>query len=959
MIASLLALTLLFTLGDTVSALEVSEEAGPAGDVTEGERLFALHVQPLFREKCFGCHSDDADELEGGFSLQTRDAMLDGGDAYQDAVVELGESESSYLIAMIARDETGFEMPPKEADRLTDTQVDMIRRWIDAGAPWPDARRVSQIYADQAEGVTMPSSGGLSAQWTSRKYKPEDVWSFQPIRDDFPRLRQAGFEDESNTAWSVTVSARSPIDAFIDAANEELQLQAAPKADRRALIRRATFDLLGLPPTPEQVQEFVDDPDDDASAFATLVDRLLESEHYGEKWARHWLDVARYSDSSGFANDWERPNAWRYRDYVVRAFNDDKPYDEFTREQLAGDEIADLLRKNNELTPEKEAELLVATGFLRMGPWEHTAMSVAKVTRQQFLDDVTDSVGQVFLAQPLQCCRCHDHKFDPIPTRDYYSVQAVFATTQFADRDTEWLERENRSLMKSDFAYHERKRLKNQRVLQKMQTQMKAREAAWFQEHGLDFQSVKDAKAAGVDESDLPKDPLGTPEEFGIERIANKWRARFQWELDRYKPIAYSVYNGKYRSPGSVKSRFEMPANPMGKGVISKTHILTGGDPFADGDPVEPGVLSAMAGVLGSGDDETAGTGGVRIPSSVQGRRLALANWIVGDDNTLASRVMANRIWSHHFGRGIAGNPNNFGATGKKPTHPELLDWLAVQFRAGGWSVKNLHRLIMNTEAYQRSGVHPDQTQLDKKDPDRKSYAVHVPRRMAAEEIRDSMLFVSGELNPALGGIPIRPDMNLEAALQPRFIMGSFAPSYVSHPKPGQRNRRSIYVHQLRGHRLPFMETFNQPGSEISCELRDQSNVTPQVFTLFNSEESYDRAISLARRVIESKDVMSRLFQLVYQREPTPQEAEWALAHWEKMTERHRVISHPRQVRPVEVVREAFDENTGKPFQFVERLFAHEDYQPDWLPEQMDARTFGLADVCLAMLNSNEFVYID
>jgi mono/diheme cytochrome c family protein len=925
-----------------------------AAEPSEGEKLFAIQVRPILREKCFGCHSDQADELEGGFDLSSRAKMLSGGDAYGDTVVVPGDAESSSLLAMVARDEVGFEMPPKEADRLTQEEVWAIRDWIRAGAPWPDDTRVAEIYARFAEGVTVTTSGGSSEQWTERKYQSENLWAFQPIRSD--------------VSIDLTDSRRHPIDQLIQRELDQHRIEPAPAADRVTLIRRATFDLLGLPPTPAEVQAFVDDSRSDREAFAALVERLLESPHYGEQWARHWLDVVRYADSSGFANDWERPNAWRYRDYVIRAFNDDKPFDLFTIEQIAGDEIHDLMinpetprervldihRRADEMHPD---ELLVAAGFLRMGPWEHTGMSVAKVTRQQFLDDITDSVGQVFLAQPLQCCRCHDHKFDPIPTRDYYSIQSVFATTQFAERDTDWLPEENLSGMESDERYHRMRHEANEAMMRELDDLQREYEAKWFAERNLPYKSKAEAKRAGVDAESLPLKSLQSPSDFGRERIGRKWSSRFSWEFDRYKPFAFSVYNGKTPPARMQTSRFVMPKDPMGEGTLEQTVILPGGDPFAKGEPVRPAVLSAVPGGLE-----------FEIPESPGGRRTALAQWIVDPSNTLTARVLANRIWTYHFGRGIAGTPNNFGATGKKPTHPELLDWLAGELVRSGWSIKSLHRNIMNSDAYRRSTTHPEMGKLREVDPNLSLYAVFLPRRLEAEEIRDSMLLVSGELNAALGGIPIRPDMNLEAAMQPRMIMGTFAPAYVPHPLPQDRNRRSIYAHRIRGHRLPFMETFNEPGSEKSCELRDQSNITPQVFTLLNGEETNDRALALAHRVMvaehdrgESLDrsrVIHQLFQVMFSRPASETELRMALDHWKEMSRRQAEIDPPRRQWPTEVTREAVDENTGEPFTFTERLFVYDDYVPDLQPHQVDAVTRGLADVCLALLNANEFIYV-
>ncbi len=917
----------------------------------EGERMFALKVQPILREKCFGCHGNAAEEFKGGFNLTNRETMLAGGDQYGDTVVVPGTADSSAILAMVAREEDGYAMPPKEADRLSQSQVWAIRDWINAGAPWPDETQIAEINAQFADRATVKTSGGLSDQWTRRHYKSQDLWAFQPLQQEFP--------------VDLSETRANPVDLFINHRLQQRKIEAAPLADRVTLIRRACFDLLGLPPTPSEVIEFVNDRRGDQEAFATVVDRLLDSEHYGQQWARHWLDVVRYADSSGFANDWERPNAWRYRDYVIRAFNTDKPFDQFSVEQIAGDEIYRALTsadaRRDQLASVHPAafkvppsELLIAVGFLRMGPWEHTGMSVARLTRQLFLDDITDSVGQVFLAQALQCCRCHDHKFDPIPTRDYYSIQAVFATTQFADVDAPWLDNENLDGMDDDKKYHLLRQQANEAMLKDLERRQRKYEQEWFKQRGLPYQSIAQAKRAGADV--LPEKSGQTAQEFGKQRIGRKWRTRFAWELDRYQPIALSVYSGKTPPAKNITGRIVVPKDPLAAGQLETTAILNGGDPFSPGEAVNPGVLSAAAGAEQ-----------FKIPTDIEGRRTALARWIVSPENPLTARVMVNRVWASHFGRGIAGNPNNFGASGMKPTHPALLDWLAVEFLRSGWSVKQLHRVIMNSAAYRRSTAHPDADSLATADPDGSSYATFRPRRLAAEEIRDAMLFVSGELNPAVGGIPVRPDMNLEAALQPRMIMGTFAPSYVPNPLPKDRNRRSIFTHKIRGQRLPFMETFNQPGSEKSCELRDQSNITPQVFALLNGQETNDRALALAARVIGEVnqagatgdgEVIDRLFQLTFSRSPNVAERSDAIGHWRRMT-KIQATRNPQPHRfPTEVVREAIDENTGQPFTFTENLFAYQDYQPDLQAHQVDAKTRGLADVCLTLLNSNEFIYV-
>ena len=493
-------------------------------------------------------------------------------------------------------------------------------------------------------------------------------------------------------------------------------------------------------------------------------------------------------------------------------------------------------------------------------------------------------------------------------------MQAVFANTQFAEVNAAFQPGENRDGFEVHKKYHQLRNDENKRML-----------------------------------GGLPKERV-TPNDFGRERLGRKWSTLFSWGLDRYRPIAFTVYNGKTRFQKKVATRQQKLASDLGaKTPPEKTAILTGGDLFSPADPVEPGALS----VVGLKTD---------IPREVNGRRIALAKWITHKDNPLTARVMVNRVWQYHFGRGLVGNPNNFGATGKKPTHPELLDWLASEFMAKGWSVKQLHRLIMTSDTYRRVSTYPTPERLAKLDSEGNSYAVFRPRRLVAEELRDAMLSVTGELNRKPGGIPARPDMNLEAALQPRMIMGTFAPSYVPDTKPAQRNRRSVYALKLRGQRDPFMTTFNQPGPDKSCELRDSSNVTPQVFTLFNSEESADRALAFAARVLkETKgdgEAVSRAFRLAFGRVPNKAEAGDALQLWKETTEEQAKRNPKPRTYPTEVVRSANEENTGQTFTFVEKLFEYQDYQPDLQPHQVDARTRGFADLCLSLLNANEFLYV-
>jgi hypothetical protein len=394
----------------------------------------------------------------------------------------------------------------------------------------------------------------------------------------------------------------------------------------------------------------------------------------------------------------------------------------------------------------------------------------------------------------------------------------------------------------------------------------------------------------------------------------------------------------------------------MKTGELEETSILPGGDPFSPTFPVVPRVLSA-ANTLAQIPAHDA-----QIPTTIVGRRRALAEWIASERNPLTSRVMVNRIWQWHFNQALAGNPNNFGTTGKKPSHPELLDWLAWTFVREGWSVKTMHRLIMSSEAYRRASLHSEPKDLALKDAEGISYAVFAPRRLEAEELRDAMLSVSGELNATLGGIPNRPEMNLEAAMQPRMVMGTFAEAWQPSPLPQQRHRRSLYALRLRGHRDPFLEVFNAPASNLSCEARDASNVTPQVFALFNSEISFDRAIAMALRVLKEErsreGTITRLFQLAYGRVPSSEETVDCLAHWQKMTTRHQKMTFAPTVYPKEVVRQAVEENTGERFTFTEPLEMYADFVPDVKASDVGPKVRGLAEVCLVLLNSNEFAYV-
>lgn len=879
-----------------------------AEEVTEGEKLFALKVKPLLAEKCNACHGDEPDKIKGDFDMRTRESILKGGDYFAEDVMIPGKGEESFLYLTTTRTEKDFEMPPKEADHLTEEQQWWIRNWINDGAPWPNDERVAMIQNHYAEGVQVATTKALSDDWQNRRYEEDKLWAYHPLNViDVPE-------------------GENPVDWFIGQKLEAANLEGAPDADAKELIRRMSFNLTGLPPAPNRVKSFdkayAKDP---GAAVQALAEELMSKPHYGEQFARHWLDVARYADSSGFANDYTRPNAWRYRDYVIRSFNDDKPYNDFVREQIAGDEI----------NP-KDSELLIATGFLRMGPWEHTGMSVFKETRQMWLDDVTDSVGQAFLAHAMQCAKCHDHKFDPVPTRDYYKMMAVFSTTQFAERDAAFLPAENKKGFQASTEWVNAKIGGYQKQQKKLQEKIKARKR----------QETGDAKVGdnGLDPGD----------EASQARI-NKNISRHKWELDRTRPIAFAVYTGNTVPVKGVQKRVLLPQNPWAKGAMEQDAILAGGSAYSPTDPVTPGALSA-AESLGEMDAH-------EFPGDKGKRRLALADWIVDEKNPLTARVMVNRVWSWHFGRGLAENPNNFGGTGALPTHPELLDYLAQWFMENDWSVKKLNELIASSEVYRRSSRHPDASLVRESDPKGELYATLMPRRLTAEELRDAMLWSSGELSPQVGGIPSRPDVNLEVAMQPRQIMGGTASVYEPDSKATQRNRRTLYAEKVRGLRDPFLETFNQPGPDNSCETRETSTVTPQALTLFNAEEVQDRSIALAARLIEESDsneaAITRAFQLTLSREPSESELSACLKHWQAASGVESGKTYEPREYVTWVKRTVMAEKTGEPYDFIEFMPAYRTYEPDLQMADIDAETRGLSQVCLVLFNLNEFAYLD
>ncbi|MGH9661348.1 MAG: DUF1549 and DUF1553 domain-containing protein, partial [Bryobacteraceae bacterium] len=660
------------------------------------------------------------------------------------------------------------------------------------------------------------------------------------------------------------------------------KLSLAPAADRITLIRRATLDLTGLLPAPEEVQAFL--ADDSPTAFETVVDRLLASPRYGERWARHWLDLARYADSEGFKSDETRPNIWRYRDYVIDSFNQDKPYDRFVKEQIAGDELYP-----------GDSAALIATGFNRHFPDESNARNIMQ-RRQELLNDITDTVGSTFLAMTYGCARCHDHKFDPILHKDYYRLQAFFANTRIEDAAT--------------LAPGDRRR-------------EHAEKYAVWDASTRDLRAEMDKLAQPVLAKTFQENFEKFPSEIqdAVTTAAEK-RTPFQWQMYyKVRPqLEHSVADAAAKLRGADRKRWtELETElkkfaeikpedlPVAQAMIDNgvdspaTHVLAVGVYDAKQEEVRPGFLSIL-------DPSDARATPLAASS---GRRSALAAWLADPSNPLPARVMVNRIWHYHFGRGIAGSPSDFGVMGERPTHRELLDWLAATFVEDGWSMKKMHRRIMLSRTYQQSsGNRPEAAQAD---PENKLLWRFTPRRLEGETIRDSMLQASGRLNLKMGGPGVFPP--IPASIAPRG-------GWKRDEDPAEADRRSVYVFVRRNTRYPMFEAFDMPDTHESCARRNTTLTAPQALELLNNDVVFEWARSLAGRVsndsgLDATGRIDRAWRLALSRTPTEAERTDATAF--------------------------LDRQTGI---LAERMTREE------------AEKAALVDLCHMLLNSNEFVYM-
>ena len=694
-------------------------------------------ARAILAANCESCHGQ---ARMSDLDMRRPETLLHGGK--RGPAVVPGKSAESLLYRAIAQ--TGeLKMPPGKPP-LAAADVDAIRRWIDAGARWP-------------------------AEITRARNEP-DWWAFRkPRRPELPKVH--------NSSW-----VRTPADAFVLAKLEEKHLKPAPPAGKAVLIRRAYYDLLGLPPSPGEVQTFLADNSPDA--YEKLIERLLASPQYGERWGRHWLDVARYADSTGHESDLYYKNAWRYRDYVIRCFNEDKPYNEFVQEQIAADEI---WPNDNELEglyilPKPKAADLqrrIGTGFYTVGPMDPSSALDGALQRHERLTDMADTTGAAFLGLSLGCARCHDHKFDPISQKDYYRMQAIFAAS------------EPREIPAVDavkvITYW--KSIAKQVDVEQLKAEVKRIDDQVRKRAGR----RKDLSAAYTAEEREARDKL-------LHRIGEEYVA-----LPQPYPTA------------TVLAHSELP---------HEVRIALRGDYHNAGEKVAPGLPAVLA-------------GNMDLP---QPSRKALALWLTQPDHPLTARVMVNRIWQWHFGRGIVATANDFGRQGELPTHPELLDWLATEFVARNWSIKSMHRLMMLSSAYRMSDAYDEaNANVDAEN----RYLWRMNRtRLDAEEVRDAVLACAGTLNAKAGGPPVIPPLAADEV----NALGDTT-QWPATLDSAEALRRSVYMYVKRTFRLPILEMFDEPDTSLSCSRRDVTNVAPQALVLLNNEFVTARAREFAARL--------------------------------------------------------------------------------------------------------------
>jgi mono/diheme cytochrome c family protein len=781
-----------------LAALQSADEAKPATTSPAAIQFFESKVRPVLVEHCYKCHGDA--KHKGGLRLDSHAAMMTGGDT--GPAIEPGNPEKSLLVKAINYGDEHMKMPP--AKKLPKEQIDNITAWVKMGAPWPGA------------GETVKPPRKTEKEITD---KDRAHWAFQPVKRPAPPV--AGVSRAPN-----------PIDAFILARLEAKGLHPNPPASKRELIRRVYYDLTGLPPTPDEVETLVNDKSE--QWYESLVDRLLDSPRYGEKWGRHWLDLVHFAETNSYERDNPKPNAWRYRDYVIRSFNQDKPYDQFIREQLAGDEM----------TPEGAAspspDAVIATGYLRLGIWDDEP-SDRELARYDMLDDIVATTGQVFLGMTLDCARCHDHKIDPILQKDYYRFLSFFQNINHYRNGGPTDEAPIYTDPAGKAAYEAKVK-----ALEERREGLRKAVAAFEDEFRKLYAQVNNGKEIG---------PVETPKMIATDagKLLGKERTA-HYEQQRKELL--SLKNQK------VAGEMALCVTEAGRSA-PETCVLIRGNPHVKGDKVAPAfptVFNLPAPMIPPPSANAKTTG----------RRTVLANWIASKDNPLTARVMVNRIWQYHFGRGIVRSSSNFGTAGDRPTHPELLDWLAAEFAEKKFQMKPMHRLMVTSNAYKMSSRNNPQAAAV--DPANDLLWRYDMRRLTGEEIRDSILSVCGCLNLKMEGPSIYVDI-------PKEVMaGQSAPGYGWGKSPeAEQNRRSIYIHVKRSLLTPILESFDLGDVDRSNPVRFVTTQPGQALGMINGEFVNKEAGLLAARLRKESpnDVAKQVRQglsLVTQRPPTDAE---------------------------------------------------------------------------------------
>lgn len=814
----------------------MAEQSAPAKDKLSAEALefFEKKIRPLLMDRCYECHSAQSKKLKGGLRLDSRDGVLKGGDS--GPALMPGEPEKSLLIKAVRYTDKDLQMPPKQ--RLPPDQIADLETWVKSGAPDPRT----------SDSLTLSRPGERVGQASAQAH-----WAFQPVKPrPVPNVRQKSWVENA-------------VDRFILAKLETNGLTPTAPASRPTLIRRAYFDLIGLPPTAEEVEAFVQDKS--GNAFAKVVERLLGSPHYGERWGRHWMDVARYADTAGDNADYPVPEARFYRDYIIESFNSDKPYDQFLQEQLAGD----LLAKQG--PREQYADRVIATGFIALSRRYATApFELWHLT----VEDTIETVGRAFMGLTLRCARCHDHKYDPVTKEDYYALYGIFASTQYPYAGSEEFSSKNfpRSgfvpllppeevgprLKAHDEKIKERqaeiKRVEQEGPLAKQNAELKHqidKKSKQIQELEAKQQKV-DAPKAELAELQKQRDEANRQLQDKLKALRGDLKKLEKPGLPPNLPCAYAVSEAK-----PVDANLQIRGNPEEQGPVIKR-----------GPPKFLGGESAFD-----------------IPQGSSGR-LELAQWLTQPQHPLTARVMVNRIWQHHFGKGLVATPSNFGLRGDAPTHPELLDYLAARLVESGWSIKTMHRLIMLSRTYQLSSASLEANVA--KDPGNQWYCRFNRRRLEAEAIRDAMLAVTGNLDWQKPAQHPFPEIHTWGFSQ----HSPFKAVYES-------KHRSVFLMTQRLVRHPYLALFDSPDANITTDARSESTVPLQALYLMNNPFVQEQASAVARRLLGAtnnrEERMRLATELVWSRQLKSKEAERGVEYLDRyQQELARTGAPPEQI---------------------------------------------------------------